>query len=83
MMEKVYETIDCIKKAYPDGIDEVYVDLIKCLKDDFTVQNLSALLSYLCGKEPIVIQNDIQNCSAEDKPQDVMEALIQAGYHNA
>lgn len=79
-MEKVYATIDCIKKAYPQGIDAVYEDLIVCLKDDFTEQNLAALLSYLCGKEPIVIQNDIQNCQLEERPQAVMDALMQAGY---
>lgn len=82
-MEKVYATIACIKKAYPQGIDAVYEDLILCLKDDFTEQNLAALLSYLCGKEPIVIQNDIQNCQESERPLAVMEALIEAGYQKS
>lgn len=82
-MEKVYETIQCIKNAYPDGIDAVYQDLIACLKHDFTPQNLAALLSYLCGKEPIVIQNDILQCEEDARSSEVMEALIQAGYKKA
>ena len=79
-MEKIYAAIQCIKQAFPEGIDHVYEDLIACLKDDFTAQNLAARLSYLCGKEPIVVQNDIQNDCTEVKPSEVMEALIQAGY---
>lgn len=79
-MEKIYAAIQCIKTAFPEGIDHVYEDLIACLKDDFTEQNLAALLSYLCGKEPIVVQNDIQNDHTKIKPKEVMEALIQAGY---
>ncbi len=79
-MEKIYAAIECIRQAFPEGIDHVYEDLIVCLKDDFSMQNLAALLSYLCGKEVIVVQNDIQNNDREDKPAKVMEALRQAGY---
>ena len=82
-MEKIYATIECIKKAFPEGIDHVYSELIACLKTDFTQQNLAALLSYLCGKEPIVIIRDIQNDESETKPQKIMEALLQSGYHCA
>ena len=74
-MEKIYATIECIKKAFPEGIDHVYFELIACLKSDFTEQNLAALLSYLCGKE--------QNDESETKPQKIMEALLQSGYHCA
>lgn len=83
MMEKVYETIECIKNAYPNGIEAVYQDLIVCLKNDFTPQNLAALLSYLCGKEPIVIQNDILQCDVQEINREVMDQLIQAGYRKA
>lgn len=79
-MEKIYAAIECIRQAFPEGIDHVYEDLIVCLKDDFSEQNLAALLSYLCGKEPIVVQNDIQNNDAEVKSVSVMEALRKAGY---
>lgn len=82
-MEKIYATIECIKKAFPEGIDHVYFELITCLKADFTEQNLAALLSYLCGKEPLVIIRDIQNDNSEEKPETTMQALIQAGYHGA
>ena len=75
-MEKIYATIECIKKAFPEGIDHVYPELIACLKTDFTQQNLAALLSYLCGKEPIVIIRDIQKDDSETKPSDIMQALI-------
>lgn len=81
-MEKIYETIACIKKAFPEGIEPIYLDLIACLKDEFTEQNLAALLSYLSGKEPSVIQNDIRTCNYETIPQNVMQALIQAGYQS-
>lgn len=79
-MEKIYETIACIKNAFPNGIDDVYEDLIICLKDDFTKQNLAALLSYVCGKEPIVIQNDIDHCQSDVIPHEVMDALTRYGY---
>ena len=82
-MEKIYATIECIKKAFPEGIDHVYSELIACLKTDFTQQNLAALLSYLCGKEPIVIIRDIQKDDSETKPSDILQALIDAGYHSA
>ena len=78
-MEKIYAAIQSIQTAFPEGIELVYEDLIGCLKDAFTEQNLAALLSYLCGKEPIVVLNDIQNHHAP-KSQAVMDALIKAGY---
>lgn len=81
-MEKIYATIECIKKAFPEGIDHVYFELIACLKADFTQQNLAALLSYLCGKEPLVIIHDIQNASSDTKPQEIMQALLEAGYQS-
>lgn len=82
-MEKIYATIECIKKAFPEGIDHVYHELIACLKTDFTQQNLAALLSYLCGKEPLLIIRDIQTEASDTKPQAVMQALLDAGYHSA
>jgi len=81
-MEKVYAAIECIKKAFPEGIDPIYFDLIACLKTDFTQQNLAALLSYLCGKEPLVIIRDIQKDDRTEKPKEVMDALRQAGYQS-
>ncbi len=79
-MEKIYETIAIIKSAFPDGIDAVYEDLIACLKAEFTTQNLAALLAYVCGKEPIVIQNDIEHCDDREGAHEVMEVLVRYGY---
>lgn len=80
-MERVYETIECINKAFPHGFsEEEYQSLIAYLKNDFSEQNLAALLSYVNGKEAILVQSDIINCNVDTIMESVVEAMQQAGY---
>lgn len=81
MMEKVYETIACIRKAFPDGIkDEEYQSLVAFLKDDFSEQNLAALLSFVNGKEVVLVQRDIDAFQHVAIKEEVIHAMKQAGY---
>lgn len=82
-MERVYEMIEIIKKAFPQGIEGVYYDLIGCLKEDFTQQNLAALLSYISGTNIDIIKRDILSFESSEKNEEVYNSLIQAGYQRA
>lgn len=80
-MEKVYEAIECIRKAFPDGIsEEEYQSLVAFLKDDFSEQNLAALLSFVNGKEVVLVQRDIDAFKNLDIKEEVIAAMHAAGY---
>lgn len=80
-MEKVYEAIECIQKAFPEGIsDEDYQSLVAFLKDDFSEQNLAALLSFINGKEVILVQKDIDAFKDLEVREEVITAMQSAGY---
>lgn len=79
-MERVYEMIEIIQKAYPQGINAVYQDLIGCLKEHFTTQNLAALLSYVNGFDMNIVKRDILHYESSDHCDDVMQALVGAGF---
>lgn len=81
MMEKVYEAIECIRKAFPDGIsEEQYQSLVAYLKDDFSEQNLAALLSFINGKEVVLVQRDIDAYRNIEIREEVITAMRNAGY---
>lgn len=80
-MEHVYKVIELLSRIYPDGIDdEDYPAIVAILQKDISEQNLSALLSYVTGKEVILVQKDISLYQEHAIPSNVLEKLTQAGY---